>query len=59
MCMCIERKISAQMTCNYNSKNNKIIKLKQIETCDVRADDEQNPLSLDSPGLSRIAGEIN
>lgn len=26
-------------------------------TCDVKAGDEQNPLSLDSPGFKRIAGE--
>ncbi len=28
-------------------------------TCDVSAEDEQNPLSLDSPGFNRNAGEIN
>lgn len=28
-------------------------------TCDVSAEDEQNPLSLDSPGFNRKAGEIN
>jgi hypothetical protein len=33
------------------------IKLKsEIMTCDVKAGEEQNPLSLDSPGLRRMAG---
>lgn len=44
-----------------NSPNtSKAINIKEklkIITCDVKAGDEQNPLSLDSPGLRRIAGE--
>lgn len=40
-----------------NQKNKeKVTKSNQIITCDVKAGDEQNPLSLDSPGFRRMAG---
>lgn len=44
-------KVVLRQKCNDNKKN------KDELTCNARAGDEQNPLSLDSPDLRRIAGE--
>jgi len=44
--------------CEFHSEAIHKVRLETIEiiTCVVKAGEEQNPLSLDSPGLRRIAG---